>query len=107
MFKTYFIIRQQKIKFKPECQAWSCYYVIGCFVAFLGVFFILNKAKIWRNYLDCLNPNFSVWKTVNSEVTGKKATKYNKYDICIPMYQIAIHAFRVDWLSTQVLVDDQ
>ena len=24
MFKTYFILRQQKIKFKPKFQAWSC-----------------------------------------------------------------------------------
>ena len=35
MFKTDFIFRQQKIEFKPECQACSCYYATGCFLAFL------------------------------------------------------------------------
>ena len=40
MFKTEFISRQKKIKFKPECEAWSHYYATGCFVAFLGDFFL-------------------------------------------------------------------
>ena len=38
IFKTYFIFRQQKIELN-QCQAWSCYYATGCFVAVWGDFF--------------------------------------------------------------------
>ena len=36
MFKTDLTFKQQKVKFKPKCQVWSCYYATGCFVTFLG-----------------------------------------------------------------------
>ena len=48
MFETYFIFRQQKSSWN-HCQAWSCYYATGCFVAFLGDFFeqLLVLALCW------------------------------------------------------------
>ena len=42
MVKIDFIFREQKIEFKPECQALSCYYATGCFVALLDDFCTLK-----------------------------------------------------------------
>ena len=67
MLKTGFIFRQQKIEFKPECQAWSCYYATGCFVAFLSDFILKKRTKHKKIFccpaleVFCCLP---LWKTV-------------------------------------------
>ena len=99
-----FNFMQQKIKFKPECLAWSCHYATGCFVAFLGDISILKSGWIVKKLFCCpaleLFHWLPLWKTVlfvssrafslstptfllstpvkNSEATWKKATKCNK-----------------------------
>ena len=104
MFKTDFIFRQQKIKLKPECLAWSCHYATGCFVAFFGDISILKSGWNMKKLFCCpaleLFHCLPLWKTVlfvssrafslstptfllstpvdNSEATWKKATKCNK-----------------------------
>ena len=44
---------QQKIKFKPECLAWSCHYATGCFVTFLGDISILKSGCNTKKLFCC------------------------------------------------------
>ena len=67
MFKTDFIFRQQKIEFKPECQAWSYYYATGWFVAFFRWFFYTEmRPKYEKNILLASSRAFfccpTLWK---------------------------------------------
>jgi len=105
MLKTDFVFRQQKIKLKPECLAWSCHYATGCFVAFLGNISLLKSGWNMKKIFCCpaleLFHCLPLWKTElfvssrafllstptfllstpvdNSEATWKKATKCNKH----------------------------
>ena len=51
--QNWFIFRQQKIKFKPKCLAWSCHYATGCLVAFLGDISILTSGWIVKESFCC------------------------------------------------------
>ena len=74
-----------------QCQAWSCYYATGCFVAFLGDFYIEIRVKYEKNILlsssrafSLSTPTFLLSTPVeNSEATWKKATKCNKHFLVI------------------------
>ena len=102
--QNWFIFRQQKIEFQPECLAWSCHYATGCFVAFLGDISTLKSGWNMKKLFCCpaleLFHCLPLWKTVlfvssrafllstptflfstpveKSEATWKKATKCNK-----------------------------
>ena len=56
IFKTDFIFKQQKIKFKPECQVWSCYYATGGFVAVLGDFYTEMRPQYEKILLSSTRP---------------------------------------------------
>ena len=107
--QNWFIFRQQKIEFQPECLAWSCHYATGCFVAFLGDISTLKSGWNMKKIFCCpaleLFHCLPLWKTVlfvssrafllstptflfstpveKSEATWKKATKCNKHDYLI------------------------
>ena len=88
--QNWFILRQQKIKFKPECLAWSCHYATGCFVAFLGDISILKSDRNMKKIFS--RPTaFSLSTPVdNSEATWKKL-------------QNATNTFTVLWSSTLLM----